>query len=254
MKVKQNNQSGFTVIETLIVLLVVAAIALAGVLVYRHDHKTKTVNASTTASTTKPKVTVSTNNKTVATVNPYAGWKSYCSSDGGLCIKYPTNWTYANVSNQGSNPEEYTFTSPDNKIDVIYEPNDQLPLTAGQASTVDVLSSMSPTSTTDFKVIQAIETQKNSVSVGYFLTSNSVAQQFSLTLGTHTSNQDVIGQASFFQNSKGTNPSYNQTIYVAEPPNPYVSSVSTNTEAKSWFSSSDVKVAGQILESASYAQ
>ncbi len=80
-------------IETLVVLLVIAAIALVGIFVYRHHQNGKTVNASTTASITATKPKVSSSNKTVATVNPYAGWKTYTLKYEKLTFQYPSAWT-----------------------------------------------------------------------------------------------------------------------------------------------------------------
>lgn len=141
---------------------------------------------------------------------------------------------------------------------MIYEPNDQLPLVGGNATTYNVLSEASPSSTTDFKVVTGTSTQTSSPSSGsvdeYFVTSNASVSQYYLTPGTHTSNGDSFSWGGFFQNAKGPNPSYYQALYLGVPPNPYVSVFSSSSAAQSWFSSSDVKTAGEILNSVSYNQ
>lgn len=59
---RQNNQSGFGIIEIIIVVAVVAALGFGGWAVYRHARKTTTTNthattSSTTTTTTTPTVT-----------------------------------------------------------------------------------------------------------------------------------------------------------------------------------------------------
>lgn len=89
----QKNQKGFTAVEGLLIVLILVVIGAVGYMVYHNEHKTKALNASTSASTTSTKSTVSNNDKTVSTVNPYAGWKSYELPNDKLSFMYPSDWS-----------------------------------------------------------------------------------------------------------------------------------------------------------------
>lgn len=88
-KIKK-NESGFSVTEVILVVVIVALIGVVGWLVYKDHHKTTTVNITNTPAT-KPSTSISSK---TATTNPYAGWKSYSNSQ--LSFQYPSNWTAGN--------------------------------------------------------------------------------------------------------------------------------------------------------------
>ena len=92
----QNNQKGFTAVEGLLIVLILVVIGAVGYMVYHNTHKTKTLNTSTSATTSPNKTTISNNQKTVATVNPYAGWKTYRVD--GISFMYPASWTIGSSS------------------------------------------------------------------------------------------------------------------------------------------------------------
>ncbi len=244
------NQKGFSAVELVIILVILIAIGAAGWLVYQHNHKAKATSPISTPSTTR---TSSNTKKTVATQpNPYQGWLSYCSSVGGLCVKYPSNWKLADVSNQGSNPEEEDITSPSGDVKVVYQPNDAPPLNDGDSETDDVLSETSPASTTDLKIVKNVSILSNSFTDSYFVSDNTTLQQNSVTTGTNTYKDAMSGVASLFVNAKGPNPSYLQYLAIAQPPNAYVSPFTTNAAALAWFNAADTKTATQILASVNY--
>lgn len=94
MKIKQDNQSGFTVVEVLLIVLVVAVIGFGGYYVWHTQHDKKTPVATTNTSS---KSTTSTKPTTTATTtsNPYAGWKTYHSIlNSGLTFMYPPSWDF----------------------------------------------------------------------------------------------------------------------------------------------------------------
>lgn len=85
----QKNQSGFGVIEGLLVVLVVAVIGFGGYYVV-HSQKTAARSNSATSSTAK---STSANQSTATKAqspDPYAGWKTYAGADFNL--KYPADW------------------------------------------------------------------------------------------------------------------------------------------------------------------
>lgn len=85
----KNNKKGFSIVTGLIILVVLALIAAAGFLVYKHTHKT-TKNTNKTTS------------KVVTNVNPYTadptpsiynGWQTDASSITGVQFQYPSSWS-----------------------------------------------------------------------------------------------------------------------------------------------------------------
>lgn len=86
----QKNQIGFTVVEGLLIILVVAVIGFGGYYVWHTQHnKTKPVSVVSTSSSK-----TTTNAKTSTTPpNPYAGWKTYTLTDERLTFQYPSDWT-----------------------------------------------------------------------------------------------------------------------------------------------------------------
>lgn len=83
----RSNQSGFSIVEAALILVLVACIGAAGFMVYRNHNKTAK-NNSTAANTVKS----DTSSKTATASDPYAGWKTYTSSTEGFSIKYPADW------------------------------------------------------------------------------------------------------------------------------------------------------------------
>ena len=90
----QKDQKGFSAVEVVLVLVIVALVGAIGFLVYKNQHKTK---AAPVASTTTTKSTTTTPTKTVTAPDPYAGWKTYTSPlNSGLSFKYPADWQFPN--------------------------------------------------------------------------------------------------------------------------------------------------------------
>jgi Tfp pilus assembly protein PilV len=86
-----NNQKGFTIVEALLIILILAVIGFGGYYVYHTNNKTKSASASTTAAKTS---TANSTKSTVATAaNPYSGWKTYTTKYEKITFQYPSNWT-----------------------------------------------------------------------------------------------------------------------------------------------------------------
>jgi Tfp pilus assembly protein PilV len=74
---KSKNESGFSVVELLLILVVLALIGVAAYFVAKHVNTTNRSNTTTSS-----------------TANIYAGWKSY--SDNAISIMYPNTWAEGN--------------------------------------------------------------------------------------------------------------------------------------------------------------
>lgn len=91
------NQSGFTVVEVLLLVIALAIISFGSYYVYRSQVKYN--NASNKSSAGSNNLTA--NNSSTAT-SAYAGWKSYCDKASKSCFYYPSSWTaQAGLGNQG---------------------------------------------------------------------------------------------------------------------------------------------------------
>src|SRR6185312_6009117 len=120
MTTTERDQAGFSLVETLLVLVVIIVIGLAGWLVYKHQKHAAKDTAKPAASKSK---TVA---KSAKPADPYAGWKSFCSSYGGLCLQYPADWQLKQqtfTANESPSPEIDTVTSPSGDIVVSYTPS-----------------------------------------------------------------------------------------------------------------------------------
>ena len=261
----KNNQQGFSAVEVVLVVIIIALIGTVGWLVYKNHHKSTT--ASTASTTTVPTTSTKSTTTTTQPVNPYAGWQSFCSSYGGLCLKYPSNWTLKTTSEAASttiNTQEADITSPSGNVTVEYQPYcTQLSAPPAGTWTDNVLSVTSPTSTSDFKVVKAVSSYQGSsssnISESLYLTSNSVIQQYGITVGSHTNTTGDTDEAAagFFANSKSSDPSNLQCMNVGSLKNStggnYLNFSSTSA-AQAWFSNSEAVTANQILSSVSYNQ
>jgi hypothetical protein len=234
MKKIRNNEAGFSAIELVLVIVVVALIGISGWLVYEDHHK-----STTTTTTTK-----STGN--TITSNLYAGWKSFCSSSGGLCFKYPSNWKLDSTS----------VISPSGDTYVVYIPGgyDDGGSDYGPGS-YNILSISTISSTSNLKVVKAICTDINippNYDVDYFITTNSEIQQQNIVAGT-----SVNSLTSDFNNPNGNTSSAPEKLYVSSYNNsPNVNGLdnqfTTLNAAQAWFNNPEIQTAGQIIGSVYY--
>jgi hypothetical protein len=262
------NELGFTAVEAMLIVLILAVIGFGGYYVYHTNHKTKTTVTSNTANkmtSSSPNSTKSTTSKPESVANLYAGWDTYCSKFGGLCLKYPSNWilktTVEPVSNS-LNTHEANIMSPSGNVVVQYQPYcTELMAPAPGTYTDDILSVTSPSSNSNFKIVEAISSYQGSsssnISENLYLTSTSVVTQNNITPGVQTNTTGITDEATagFFMNSKSTNPSNLQCINVGSLNNSTGSNYlnfSTTSAAQAWFGNSEVKTAVKILSSVNY--
>jgi type II secretory pathway pseudopilin PulG len=84
------RQKGFTTIEILLLLILVALVSFSGYYVYNSQKKTsKTYDAVNSVSNNTPKA-----------ADPTVNWKTFSSTDGKFSVKYPDTWvTGSNQAN-----------------------------------------------------------------------------------------------------------------------------------------------------------
>lgn len=92
MGTMKQNQQGFTLVETLLIILIVAVIGFGGYYVWHSQH----TSSSTTTKSTAP-----------------AGWKTYISTTDKFSTVYPATWTYTASSSKAN-----TIYASDSNINV----------------------------------------------------------------------------------------------------------------------------------------
>jgi hypothetical protein len=87
----KHNQAGFSAVEIILVIALVAALGAIGWLVYKNQKKPATTTTTTvsTKSATAPAPAAKTE------VDPTAGWTAYSSKTGEFNLKYPSSWVQA---------------------------------------------------------------------------------------------------------------------------------------------------------------
>lgn len=98
------SSKGFSAIETVIVVVIIAIIGLGGWWVWKHDQKPKTTESGNSTANNK-------RSSGSQAADPYVNWKSATSTMAGFSIKYPTDWTYSSIMGK-DNAEHITILSP----------------------------------------------------------------------------------------------------------------------------------------------
>ncbi|HEY5267825.1 MAG TPA: hypothetical protein VII94_01670, partial [Candidatus Saccharimonadales bacterium] len=109
---KINNEYGFSAVELILVIAVIALLGVVGWLVYKNDHKTTitTVNKNTTSATTSAN---KSNSGATTTSNTYSGWKTYTLPVEKLSFRYPSGWTASNTTPPTATQDQVTLTASD---------------------------------------------------------------------------------------------------------------------------------------------
>lgn len=119
------NQSGFGIIETLLILAIISILGFTGLYVYhvkQTSDKDYSAAATTNVPTYKTKATrteTSTKGAAATTANSYAGWKAATLKYSGISYKYPASWTlnnssYSTAGSGSSGIDKVELTSPSN--------------------------------------------------------------------------------------------------------------------------------------------
>src|SRR6266566_6373100 len=92
---RRKNQSGFSAFVFLLPVLVVAVLAVGGLVIYQHHKPSSATNSAATSptqTTTQPQSAVTQS----AQPNPSQGWNTYndtgYAAASGISIKYPADW------------------------------------------------------------------------------------------------------------------------------------------------------------------
>lgn len=100
---------GFSGVEAVIVMLLVAVVGFGGWYVWHKNQKTSSpdkTSSNSSAQTEQTQSGTSTRNETatppVEEGDQYAGWKTYASELGSFSFKYPSNWVVTDTT-AGSN-------------------------------------------------------------------------------------------------------------------------------------------------------
>lgn len=261
------NQKGFSAVEAILVLIIVILICVVGWLIYEKQHKTTTTKATAAQSNNVASATRPASKPSKQTTNLYAGWETYCSSYGGLCLKYPPSWTVKTTSEPTSTAkktDKAEITSPSGNVTVEYQPYCiQMAAPPAGTYTENILSVSTPTGASGFRVVKAISSYQGKndgyTSESLYLTSSAVVQKNGIAVGVHTDNTGKIDEAAagFFKNAKSSDPSNLQCINVGSLKNStggnYLRFSSTSA-ARKWFSDNEAQAAAQVLESVSHGQ
>jgi len=213
----RKNEAGFSAVEILIVLVVVALIGGVGYFVYKNQYKAKT--ATVVPNNTSPVAT----SPTTQTTDTYTGWKQYCDPLKVGCLKYPTDWKVVE------------------DIAGVQKPNVQFVPPIGSAHPIDVILDFTTRETAtltqgDILLTSELSTHISGLSVYQGIASGYnpyiiIAQTNGLTLNTVTNGHSwTLG---------------------AEKDNSTPALTSTD-EAKAWFNSTEAKTALQIIQSFTY--
>lgn len=223
MKAVRSKQTGFGIIEAVIIIAAVGIIGVAGWFVYQHDH-TKVTN--TAASTTQQKTT------TVTQINadPYAGWQSYCDTTVKTCIKYPSDWVaspYGGLENPACT-EYAALTGSTVK--------DRGSSTAYIASIDDLKTPMA-----DLKILGTVVDNKPEYSVY----NTSYISENNLHVGA---TQEIA-----YANYTFTGKTGDASVVGTPCANGYAA-ISTAEQAKAWFNTAEGKTVLKVVQSFSYQQ
>lgn len=102
---KKLNTKGFSAVEVLLVILIVAVLGGIGYMVYNNRNKAATKTETTTQkSTTKVA-------ETAKPVDPTASWKTADSLGGAFSMKVPDGWELNNYTNNYLNGNSITYTA-----------------------------------------------------------------------------------------------------------------------------------------------
>lgn len=228
-----SQNRGFGAIGLILLVGVVAIIAGIGVWVaFDYNHQAIEMNAEGATHS-------SLNTRPTAA---YAGWQTYCSTGGGICFKYPSDWTLAKSADP-TGADLATVTNAAQDVQVAYTAD--VTGLGGHCNVntcffdADSLSSLS----TGFKVVKGVYTNKgtDTTITGYFVASDDKLQQYKLQVNQ---NVDVGYFVELFDSPLDS--SRSEQLHVKPvPENGFASAA----DAEAWLAKPDVVTAGKIIGS-----
>lgn len=239
---KEYSQSGFALIEGLVVVLILVIIGFGGYYVWHTQHNSKSTTSATTTSTKSTissKTTTSTNTIATTTPNPYAGWKTYCDKSTGGCFQYPASWTEQNYSQcQNSCYTDVIFSSTTKTVQVEYMSPDNSQAVAGP---VEFYMHDTTTTTKPNPSQTIIGGYYQNNLAAYYLIDSSLIQKYALKVSQFSSS--LSGDLVFTDKVGST-----QSKLTASQVLPN-GQTQTQTQENAWFSSSDAKTALLVMKS-----
>ena len=115
-----NNQqsSGFGIVAAVLVLACLLVVTGTGYAVYR-----AWLNTAPRPSSTSKSLSSRPSRPTQVTTGIYTGWHEYCSTVGGLCLKYPDTWQ---VDDQSANGGTTVIANASKSVEIAYNPTPQI--------------------------------------------------------------------------------------------------------------------------------
>jgi len=102
----KKNQSGFSIVEGLLILIIVGIIGGTGWYVWQAKNNTDDNLSSATKT--------SNSSQSTATTSPYSGWKTFTSENEKFTFKYPNDWKITSEAPNGNLKEEVGLQGPNN--------------------------------------------------------------------------------------------------------------------------------------------
>lgn len=237
------NQSGFGILEGLLVVMVVVLIIIGSWGVYRHYHNTDKNTAIPTLSSQKASSTSKTSDSSTATTNTYAAWKTYIDGTYKYSFEYPSGWTLSNNQNvRGVN-----LLSPSHAVTIVYDnPGTNIgPQHLGGSANVAFTPMSIDKLTSANEALTVVggyyfNSSAGKYSPGYTILDNSLLNSYPLTIGRATQFPTAYFTVVSASNTYGS--------LAASPTN----SITTATSAETWFNGTDQETAKLILESFKY--
>ncbi|MHB1865236.1 MAG: hypothetical protein ACYCPS_03700 [Candidatus Saccharimonadales bacterium] len=153
----KNNEQGFSAVEIVLVVVIVALIGVVGWLVYKNHHKTITPNVAT-ISNNKPATPTTTPKTPTNTVT----YKTYSDSAAQASFQYPSTWTLTSIRGLCDEPNgcapstdhisAQQVTSPDSSVEIVWsgisgiggDCNNNVPPTQSGGCNIETVFSSTP--------------------------------------------------------------------------------------------------------------
>ncbi len=115
----RNDQSGFSAVEALLIVLIISVVGFGSYYVW-HSHKKAPVSNTSTHTSTQTSKTSSATTTPSPTSGPYAGWKTAALTYEKISYLYPSNWTV----------DDQSVSLPKSKNSCVYPGIDKIYLTS----------------------------------------------------------------------------------------------------------------------------
>jgi hypothetical protein len=256
----RNNQQGFTGIEGALVLAVIVIICLVGFVVFNSHKKTTLVAVATPTTTNSSSVAKSPVKTTKPAVDPYAGWKEFCSTAEKLCVKYPTDWQAVDALDSQSG-KAFSIYSPTKKVAVDYS---SLRSRSGSGEgggpdscTITTLTLAELNNkTTSLKAAKVVTDSKSTTPHFYFpyyyVTSDDFIASMSLKAGTASNTDNCIQSYTRIGDSKDSATISSLGMSQNRADNQNLHDFTSADEAKAWFETDEAVTAIKIVDSATF--